>query len=96
MPRDVLAVSNSRSGTAPIMGPLASRISSSASSADWPLKEQSRRMAPTGIVDPPRGLMIDAVPDREKEPVLLLHLERVVEGSQHLARHPEIGLRKGL
>ena len=53
-------------------------------------------MASTGVVDAPRGLVIDAIPDREIEPVLLLHLKRVVEGAKHLTWHPEISLGKGL
>ena len=53
-------------------------------------------MPPTGIIDSPRGLVVDAVPDREEEPVLLLHLEGIVEGCKNLARHAEIGLGKGL
>ena len=51
-----------------------------ACSADRSVPEKGRWVTPAGIIDPPRRLVIDTVPDREEEAVLLLHLERVVEG----------------
>ena len=53
-------------------------------------------MAAAGVVDPPRRLVIDAVPDGEVQAVLLVHLERVVERGEHLAGLAEVGLGQRL
>ncbi len=49
-------------------------------------------MAPPGVVDPPRWLVKHTIPDREKQTVLLVHLESVIECAQDLARQAEIRL----
>ena len=49
-------------------------------------------MAPSRVVDPPRRLVKDAIPDGEEQTVLLIHLKRVIERAQDLTRLPEVSL----
>lgn len=53
-------------------------------------------MASSGVVEPTCRPVVDPVPDREEQAVLLVHLERLVQGGQDLARVSEIGLRQRL
>ena len=53
-------------------------------------------MAAAGVVDPAGGPVVDAVPDREVQAVLLVHLERPVQGGEDLAGLAEVGLGQRL
>ena len=53
-------------------------------------------MSTAGVIDASRRLMKDPVPDREVKPVLLIHLERVVEREENLPRLAEVGIGKCL